>query len=86
LPELGRADIGPIAKRFDRSIDPLRIRLLLLVNIISFNIIIASSGLPRSFAAERALDLPTWLRTHVGEGEGEIDRRTNLFLALRLKS
>jgi hypothetical protein len=72
LPELGRGDIGPIAKRFDRSIDPLRVRLLLLVNIISLNIIIASSGLPRSFAAEQASDLPTWLRTHVGEGEGQI--------------
>ena len=33
---------------------------------------IAISAPPRSFAAEQASDVPTWLRAHVGEGEGQI--------------
>jgi len=72
LPELSRGDIGPIAKRFDRRIDPLRLRspLLHIVNVVSF--IIALSGLPRSFAAEQPADIPAWLRAHVGEGDGQI--------------
>jgi hypothetical protein len=63
FPESGRADIGPIAKRFDRGIDPLKLRLLLTI---------ALSGSPRSFAAEQPSDAPAWLRAHVGEGEGQI--------------
>jgi hypothetical protein len=43
LPELGRGDIGPIAKRFVRRIDQLQLRFLLLVNIVSLNIIVALS-------------------------------------------
>jgi hypothetical protein len=35
MPELGRSDIGPIATRFDRRIDPLQLRLLRLANIVS---------------------------------------------------
>jgi hypothetical protein len=71
LPELGRGDIGPIAKRFERRIDSLRLRLLLL-NIVSLNIIVALSGSPRSFAVEQPSDIPAWLWAHVGEGEGQI--------------
>jgi hypothetical protein len=69
FPELGRADIGPIAKRFDRRINPLKLRLLLL--FVSLHII-ALSGALRSFAAEQPSDVPAWLRAHVGEGEGQI--------------
>jgi hypothetical protein len=50
LPELGRGDIGPIAKRFVRRIDQLQLRFLLLVNIVSLNIIVAcanAKGNPR---------------------------------------
>ena len=35
-------------------------------------VIIALSGLPRSFAAEQPADVPAWLQAHVGEGEGQI--------------
>jgi hypothetical protein len=69
---LGRSDIGPIAKRFDRRIDPLQSRLLLLANIVSLNVIVALSGSPRSFAAELPWVVPAWLQAHVGEGEGQI--------------
>jgi hypothetical protein len=72
LPELGRNDIGPITKRFDRRIDPLPSRLLLLTNIVSLNVIVALSGSPRSFAVEQPPDVPAWLRTHIGEAEGQI--------------
>jgi hypothetical protein len=54
----------------------LQLRSLLpaIVNIVSLIIIIvvALSGLPRSFAAEQPSDVPAWLRAHVGEGEGQI--------------
>ena len=33
---------------------------------------IASTGLPRSSAAEQAAGVPAWLQAHVGEGEGQI--------------
>ena len=62
-------DIGPIATIFGRRIDPLLLRLLL---IVSLNIIVPLSGSPRSFAAEQPADVPAWLRAHVGEGEGQI--------------
>ena len=65
-----------LAKCFDRRIDPLQLRSLLLgiINIVSLIIvvIIALSSLPRSFAAEQPSDIPAWLRAHVGEGEGQI--------------
>jgi hypothetical protein len=32
----------------------------------------AVPGLPRSFAAEQASDIPVWLKAHVGYGEGQI--------------
>ena len=76
MPELGRGDIGGIATRFDRRLDPLQSRSLLLhiVTIVSLVIvvIIALSGSPRSFAAEQPSDVPAWLQAHVGEGEGQI--------------
>jgi hypothetical protein len=54
----------------------LQLRSLLpaIVNIVSLIIIIvvALSGLPRSFAAEQSSDVPAWLQAHVGEGEGQI--------------
>jgi hypothetical protein len=53
----------------------LRSLLLGIINIVSLIIIIvivALSGLPRSFAAEQPSDVPVWLRTHIGEGEGQI--------------
>jgi len=55
-----------------RRFDPLHLRFLLLVNIVSLNIIVAVSGSPRSFAAEQPSDVPAWLRAHIGEGEGQI--------------
>jgi hypothetical protein len=70
LPELGRSDIGPIA--IYRRIDPLQLRLLLLANIVSLNVIIALWGSPQSFAVEQPPDVPAWLRTHIGEREGQI--------------
>jgi hypothetical protein len=51
----------------------LRSVLLNIVKIFGlFFIVIASSALPRSFAAEQAPDVPAWLRAHVGKGEGQI--------------
>ena len=51
----------------------LRSVLLNIVKIFGlFFIVIASSALPRSFAAEQVSDVPAWLRAHVGEGEGQI--------------
>jgi hypothetical protein len=44
----------------------------LLLNVVSLFIIVALSGSPQSFAVERPTDIPTWLRAHVGEGEGQI--------------
>ena len=45
-----------------------------IVTIVSLILVaaIAASGLPRSFAAEHAPDVPAWLWAHVGEGEGQI--------------
>jgi len=39
---------------------------LLLPSVVSLSIIIALSGLPRSFAAGQPSDVPAWLRAHVG--------------------
>jgi hypothetical protein len=61
--------------RFDRRIDPVRFRSVLLntVNIFShFIIVVALSASTRSFAAEQSSVIPAWLRAHVGEGEGQI--------------
>jgi hypothetical protein len=62
--------------RFDRRLDPLPSRSLLfhVVTIVSLIIvvIIAVSGLPRSFAAEQPSAVPAWLQAHVGEGDGRI--------------
>jgi len=33
---------------------------------------VAFSGWPRSFAAEQPSDVPAWLKSHVGEGDGQI--------------
>src|SRR6188508_818656 len=40
--------------------------------IVSLNVIIAASGLPQSFAVEQPTGVPSWLQSHVGEGEGQI--------------
>jgi hypothetical protein len=50
----------------------LQLRLLLLANVVSLNVIVALSGSPRSFAAELPWVVPAWLQAHVGEGEGQI--------------
>jgi len=50
----------------------LRSLLLDIVNIVGLIIIVALSGLLRSFAAEQPSDVPAWLRAHVGDGEGQI--------------
>jgi hypothetical protein len=48
------------------------LRFLLLLNVVSLFIIVALSGSPQSFAVEQPSAIPTWLRAHVGEGEGQI--------------
>src|SRR5215475_1871554 len=53
------------------GIDPLQSKLLLL-NIAGLITIVALSASPRSFAVEQPTDVPAWLQTHVGEGEGQI--------------
>ena len=71
-PDLSRA----LCKRhFDRRIDPLPLRSLLLAIVAIASLIVigsALSGLPRSFAAEELWVVPDWLQAHVGEGEGQI--------------
>jgi hypothetical protein len=44
----------------------------LLLNIVSLSVIIVLSGSTRSFAAGQPVDVPAWLRAHVGEGEDQI--------------
>jgi hypothetical protein len=58
-------------KHFDRRIDLVRLRFLLL-NIVGLVIVLVVSGLPRSFAAELPWLVPDWLQNHVGEGEDQI--------------
>jgi hypothetical protein len=48
------------------------LQFLLLLNVVSLIIIVALSGSPQSFAVEQPSAIPTWLRAHVGEGEGQI--------------
>jgi hypothetical protein len=62
-----------IAKRFDRRIDPVRLRSV-LVNIVKIFSLIVTALLAssRSFAAGQVSDVPAWLRAHVGDGEGQI--------------
>ena len=45
---------------------------LLLPSVVSLGFLVALSGVPRSFAAEQALDVPGWLKAHVGQGTGQI--------------
>jgi hypothetical protein len=45
---------------------------LLLPSVVSLGILVGLSGVPRSLAAEQALDVPGWLRAHVGDGTGQI--------------
>ena len=57
------------------GIDPVRLRLVLMNIVKIFGLVfigIVTSAPPRSFAAEQASDVPTWLGAHVGEGEGQI--------------
>jgi hypothetical protein len=66
-----------VAKRFNRSIDPVRLRSVLLniVNIFSLCVMVIALTAPaRSHEVEQPSDIPAWLRTHVGEGEGQIAR------------
>src|SRR4029077_13222229 len=68
--------LSAVCKRhFDRRIDPLRLRSLLLATVAVASLIMIGgplSGWPRSFAAELPWLVPDWLQTHVGEGEGQI--------------
>ena len=59
---------------FDWRTDPLQPRSLLLNNvyIVSLICIAALPGSLRSSAAEQSSDIPTWLRPHVGDGDGQI--------------
>jgi len=61
-------------KRFDRGIDLMRSRsvLLTVAIIIGLFIIAALSVSPRSFAAQQSSDIPAWLMAHIGEREGQI--------------
>ncbi|MGH6825976.1 hypothetical protein [Methyloceanibacter sp.] len=47
--------------------------LFTIVGLISL-IVAASSGLPRSFAAEQPPAIPAWLKAHVGDGDGQISQ------------
>src|SRR4029079_11331983 len=75
MPTIDTAGDGTV-RRFagGRDTSPPRSLLPHIVTTVSLAIagIIALSGLPRSFAAEQASDVPAWLRAHVGEGEGQI--------------
>ena len=75
MPTIDTAGDGTV-RRFAGRIDTLQSRSLLphIVTIVGLVIVvlIALSGLPRSFAAEQPSDVPAWLRAHVGEGEGQI--------------
>jgi hypothetical protein len=75
MPTIDTAGDGTV-RRFDRRIDTLQSRSLLphIVTIVSLVIagMIASTGLPRSSAAEQASGVPAWLQAHVGGGEGQI--------------
>jgi hypothetical protein len=51
--------------------DPLRSGLRLLKSV-TLSVTIAVSGAAGSFAAEQPPDIPSWLRSHIGEGEGQI--------------
>jgi hypothetical protein len=50
----------------------LRSVLLNIVRTFSLFFIVIALSAHRPFAAEQASDVPTWLRAHIGEGEGEI--------------
>jgi len=51
----------------------LHSRLLLTTSVgVVGLIVLALSGLPRSFAADQASDVLPWLKAHVGEGDGQI--------------
>src|SRR5512140_3633917 len=56
---------------FDRRFGSVQPRLL-LPSVVSLIILIAFSGLPRSFAAWQPSGISAWLRTHVGEVECQI--------------
>jgi hypothetical protein len=78
LPEWGRGDIEGIAPRFERRLDPLPSRSLILRIVTIAGLVIAVigavAGLPRSFAAEQLADIPPWLKAHVGDGDGQISQ------------
>src|SRR5262245_18662432 len=67
----GAASRQPVFKWVRGEIEPMQPGLL-LPSVVSLGILIALSAVPRSFAAEQPLDVPVWLRAHVGEGTGQI--------------
>ena len=50
----------------------MRSRSLLLFILALVGLVVAASGLPRSFAAEQPADIPAWLKAHIGDGDGQI--------------
>lgn len=52
----------------------MRLRSLLLTgtDVFGVMIIVALLASPGCFAAQQSSDVPAWLRTHVGEGDGQI--------------
>ncbi len=44
----------------------------LLLTVVCLSILVALSGLPRSFAAAPPPGIPDWLQAHVGDGNGQI--------------
>lgn len=55
---------------------PSRSLLRHIVTLVGLVIvaIVTMAGLPRSFAAEQAADIPAWLEAHVGDGDGQISQ------------
>jgi hypothetical protein len=43
-----------------------------IVNVFGLGFVIALSASPRSSAAEQPSDIPAWLKSHVGDGDGQI--------------
>jgi hypothetical protein len=64
-----------MSQKRDRKNDPLRSSTVLLniVKLVSHLIIVIALATPsRSFAVEKPSDIPAWLRSNVGEREGQI--------------
>jgi hypothetical protein len=74
LCSIPRGNPASIAQRFDRRIDTVRLRSVLLniVKVFGLFITVAISASLQSLAAEQLSDVPAWLRFNIGEGEGQI--------------